>query len=89
MRRQWSVNGRFLGRSLTGVDRYALEILRAMDVLIGEGHPLADGITLNLLCPAGATKLFHSPTFPYGFCQVHRATCGSSLSFHATRVAAC
>jgi glycosyltransferase involved in cell wall biosynthesis len=53
-RRLWSVNGRFLGRNLTGVDRYALEILRAMDALIAEGHPLAGAITLDLLCPDGA-----------------------------------
>ena len=56
MPRQWSVNGRFLGRNLTGVDRYALEILRAMDALIAEGHPLAQGIRLDVLCPTGTTK---------------------------------
>ena len=38
---------------MTGVDRYAREILRAMDSLIGEGHPLAAGLTLDILCPAG------------------------------------
>jgi glycosyltransferase involved in cell wall biosynthesis len=64
MRRQWSVNGRFLGRNLTGVDRYALEILRAMDALIGEGHPLADGITLDLLCPPGATQAIPFANIP-------------------------
>jgi glycosyltransferase involved in cell wall biosynthesis len=56
MRRHWSVNGRFLRRSLTGVDRYALEILRAMDALITEGHPLTAGLTLDVLCPAGAAE---------------------------------
>src|ERR1700722_1340768 len=54
--RRWSVNGRFLRRSLTGVDRYALEILRAMDALIGEGHPLAEGVTLDVLYPADARE---------------------------------
>ena len=54
--RRWSVNGRFLARVATGVDRYALEILRAMDALIGEGHPLAAGLTLDILCPAGAME---------------------------------
>ena len=44
MRRRWSVNGRFLARNLTGVDRYALEILRAIDGLIGERHPLTAGL---------------------------------------------
>jgi glycosyltransferase involved in cell wall biosynthesis len=52
--RHWSINGRFLGRNITGVDRYAREILRAMDALIGEGHPLAAGLTLDILCPDGA-----------------------------------
>jgi glycosyltransferase involved in cell wall biosynthesis len=50
--RRWSVNGRFLSRSVTGVDRYALEILRAIDALIGEGHPLTAGLALDILCPA-------------------------------------
>jgi glycosyltransferase involved in cell wall biosynthesis len=57
MPRQWSVNGRFLGRNPTGVDRYALEILRAMDALITEGHPLAQGITLDVLCPTGTKNV--------------------------------
>jgi glycosyltransferase involved in cell wall biosynthesis len=53
-RLRWSVNGRFLSRNMTGVDRYALEIVRAMDALISEGHALAAGLTLDILCPAGA-----------------------------------
>jgi glycosyltransferase involved in cell wall biosynthesis len=53
MSRSWSINGRFLGRHLTGVDRYALEILRAMDKLVAEGHPLTIGLALEVLCPAG------------------------------------
>jgi glycosyltransferase involved in cell wall biosynthesis len=54
--RCWSVNGRFLARSMTGVDRYAREILRAMDSLIGEGHPLAAGLALDILCSAGSVE---------------------------------
>ena len=53
-RRHWSVNGRFLSRNATGVDRYAQEILTAMDALICEGHPLAAGLKLEILCAAGA-----------------------------------
>ena len=52
--RRWFVNGRFLGRDLTGVDRYALEILRSIDTLIAEHHPLTAGIRLEILCAAGA-----------------------------------
>ena len=55
--RHWSVNGRFLGRDVTGVDRYALEILRAMDALIGEHHPLTAGIRLEILCAAEAREV--------------------------------
>lgn len=54
--RYWSVNGRFLGRNPTGVDRYAQEILRALDLLIGENHPLTAGLRLDILCPAGAMR---------------------------------
>ena len=54
--RGWSVNGRFLNRNATGVDRYAWEILKAMDALIREGHPLAAGLTLDILRPAGAAE---------------------------------
>lgn len=51
------MNGRFLTRNATGVDRYAREILNAMDVLIGEGNPLAAGLTLDILCPAGLVEV--------------------------------
>ena len=54
--RQWSVNGRFVSRNVTGVDRYAWEILRAMDALISEGHPLTAGLALQILCPPGANE---------------------------------
>ena len=56
MPRRWSVNGRFLGRNMTGVDRYALEILAHMDALIGAQHPLTLGLALEILCPAVAMK---------------------------------
>jgi glycosyltransferase involved in cell wall biosynthesis len=38
------------------VDRYAREILSEIDQLISECHPLAAGLSLNLLCPAGALE---------------------------------
>jgi hypothetical protein len=56
MLRRWSFNGRFLGRSPTGVDRYALEILNTMDGLICERHPLTVGLSLDILCPAGGVS---------------------------------
>ena len=54
--RRWSVNGRFLTRIATGVDRYAQEILRAMDTLMCEGHPLTAELKLDILCPAGSVE---------------------------------
>jgi hypothetical protein len=47
--RRWSVNGRFLTRNATGVDRYAQEILKAMDALIRDGHPLTVGLERHIL----------------------------------------
>jgi glycosyltransferase involved in cell wall biosynthesis len=42
---------------MTGVDRYAFEILRSMDALIGKHHPLTAGITLEILCTADAADV--------------------------------
>jgi glycosyltransferase involved in cell wall biosynthesis len=60
--RRWSVNGRFLTRSMTGVDRYAQEIVGAMDTLFRERHPLTQGLMLDILCPSGAVR---APAFGY------------------------
>ena len=35
------INGRFLTQPITGVQRYALEIVREFDRLLDEGHPAA------------------------------------------------
>jgi glycosyltransferase involved in cell wall biosynthesis len=59
--RRWCINGRFLGRDSTGVDRYAFEILRSMDVLIGNDHPLTAGLALEVLCAPRTAKV--SPFF--------------------------
>jgi glycosyltransferase involved in cell wall biosynthesis len=50
--RPWSINGRFLVRDPTGVDRYAREIIEAIDGLVRENHPLAAGLQLEILSPA-------------------------------------
>ena len=55
MGRQWSINGRFVTQSMTGVQRYAHEIVRALDHLLSEGHPLARGLQLTLVVPPDAT----------------------------------
>jgi glycosyltransferase involved in cell wall biosynthesis len=54
--RRWAVNGRFLTRKMTGVDRYAMEILSAMDALLVEEHPATRGLELEVLCPAEGMK---------------------------------
>jgi len=51
---QLYVNGRFLTRRPTGVDRYALEILSELDAMLGRGDPALAGVTLTVLAPRGA-----------------------------------
>lgn len=51
------INGRFLTRPMTGVDRYAKEVVNAIDRLIGEKHPSAIQHTWELATPVGAADL--------------------------------
>lgn len=65
------VNGRFLGRTLTGVDRFALEMLKALDTLIG-----VRGLDLQLevAVPRGThteLQLAHGHVLPVGTRQGH------------------
>lgn len=48
------INGRFLTRRPTGVDRYALEILAELDAMLGRGEAPLAGVTLTVLAPQGA-----------------------------------
>src|SRR5215469_9718881 len=52
MRREWTINGRFLTQKITGVQRYAREIVAAIDALMVEGHPLARELDLEILVPS-------------------------------------
>lgn len=52
--RSWTINGRFLTQSVTGVQRYAREIVVALDRLMAGGHPLARDLKIELLMPPGA-----------------------------------
>lgn len=54
MTRCWSINGRFLTQSVTGVQRYGAEIVQALDRLVAEGHPLARELDLELIVPEKA-----------------------------------
>lgn len=62
--RKWTINGDFLALEQTGVARYGLEVTRALDTLITEGHPLTRDLQLSLVTarqpPAG---LLHSISF--------------------------
>ncbi|MEZ5785523.1 MAG: glycosyltransferase family 1 protein [Xanthobacteraceae bacterium] len=48
------INGRFASRPLTGVERYAWEIVRALDALIAERDPAVAGQSFVLATPANA-----------------------------------
>jgi glycosyltransferase involved in cell wall biosynthesis len=52
MRRYWTINGRFLTQGVTGVQRYAREIVTALDDLLTEGHSLGRDLNLELMAPA-------------------------------------
>jgi glycosyltransferase involved in cell wall biosynthesis len=53
MTRHWSINGRFLAQPRTGVQRYALEVVRALDACVAAGHPSTADLALELVVPAG------------------------------------
>jgi glycosyltransferase involved in cell wall biosynthesis len=57
MSRYWTINGRFLTQEITGVQRYAREIVTALDDLVSEGHPLATQLNLELLAPVSNAAL--------------------------------
>lgn len=50
------INGRFTGRPLTGVERYAWEIVHALDALIEERDPAVAGQSFVLATPANADR---------------------------------
>jgi glycosyltransferase involved in cell wall biosynthesis len=45
------INGRFLGRRATGVDRFAFETIRALDQLIELRDPLVAGLRAEIIVP--------------------------------------
>jgi glycosyltransferase involved in cell wall biosynthesis len=56
MGRIWTINGRFLAQKTTGVQRYAREIVAALDRHLEDAHPLAHALDVELLCPSGDTE---------------------------------
>lgn len=53
MKRQWAINGRFLSQPITGVQRYAQEIVLTLDRLIAGRPDLAADLNIELLVPGG------------------------------------
>lgn len=51
-----SINGRFLTQSMSGVQRYAWEVVRQWDRLLAAGAPMFRDADVELLCPAGAKQ---------------------------------
>ena len=54
LQRHWTINGRFLTQPLTGVQRYAREIVRALDAELAAGDRWADRISVDLAVPTDA-----------------------------------
>lgn len=50
-----SINGRFFGRRLTGVDRFAIEVIRAIDKLLERNDNSVSGVFVRILVPPGTT----------------------------------
>src|SRR6201995_981653 len=51
----WAINGRFLTQRVTGVQRYALEIVAALDQLLVEQQDIAKRFNVRLIVPPRAT----------------------------------
>lgn len=73
-RQRWAINGRFLTQRMTGVQRYALEILNALDDILSERDELERQLRLQLILPPGAETrlgLSHIGIVPTGFGSGH------------------
>jgi glycosyltransferase involved in cell wall biosynthesis len=64
-----SINGRFLCRRATGVDRFAFELLSVIDRWVGERSPLVDGLCFRVVVPKAAgtvPAICHIPVIHVG-----------------------
>lgn len=55
-KREVLINARFLTQTTTGVQRYAIEMIRALDKLVDSGHPLTHKYSFTLLSPRGVRQ---------------------------------
>lgn len=85
MERSWTINGRFLAQPLTGVQRYAFEIVRALDELIVNQPLLASRLKIELLVPRDAKvpslRAISTRAIAIALCT---ATCGSRQHLQLT-----
>jgi glycosyltransferase involved in cell wall biosynthesis len=52
--RSWAINGRFLTQLMTGVQRYAQEIVASLDEICSENPDIARRLRMQLVLPPGA-----------------------------------
>ena len=57
MIKRWTINGRFLAQPFSGVQRYAHEILYALDDLVSNGDASCRGLKLDLVAPSETPNL--------------------------------
>jgi glycosyltransferase involved in cell wall biosynthesis len=81
----WAINGRFLAQRMTGVQRYAFEIVVALNELLAQAPDRLAGQTMRLVIPLGAATV---P--PLSMIEIRRTRRGSGhawdqfvLPFHA------
>ncbi len=79
MKSRWSINGRFLTQPLSGVQRYASEIVHAIDGILSEGHELAERLSIELVAPLCAETIPALKAIP-----VRRAGSGSGQRWEQT-----
>jgi glycosyltransferase involved in cell wall biosynthesis len=51
MKHNIAINGRFLSRRSTGVDRFAKEIIKAIDLLIAQNDSIVEELTFTIITP--------------------------------------
>jgi glycosyltransferase involved in cell wall biosynthesis len=56
VKRQWAINGRFLTQPVTGVQRYAQEMVLTLDALLASRPNLAADLNVELLVPGDGAR---------------------------------
>jgi hypothetical protein len=75
------INGRFLGRRATGVDRFAFETVRALDAMLESGDPLVADLDAEVVVPASLAAL------PNPFSRLRLRACGRGSGMRWEQIA--